>query len=217
MYLSWSAFYEGRTDALYFNVLIPRLLEDLLLKGGVRPCDVGTAPAVEFGLTSRAFEEAAREICERKEEFHILFVHSDLGGRGLEATVEERREALVNTAAEMCGFDSRCAVMLSPKKELEAWALADEGAVKSALGVTTIPGAVFPSSPQQVERLDDPKRTLEGIIQLVLKRGNKKSPQLLVRIAQDQNLDVLRRAPSFAAFEDSLVLALQNSGFIVAE
>lgn len=89
MYLSWSAFYEGATDAQYFNVLIPRVLDDIIRGCGKRPCDVAEFPAVEFGIGERSFESVAKQICARKNEFHIIFVHADLGGRGQAVNVAQ--------------------------------------------------------------------------------------------------------------------------------
>jgi hypothetical protein len=95
MYLSWSAFYEGASDAQYFNIIIPRLLDEIIRVCGKRPCDVGEYPALEFGIGNRSFDDVAVEICERKNEFHIIFVHADLGGRGLAANIAQRREQLI--------------------------------------------------------------------------------------------------------------------------
>ncbi len=213
MYLSWSAFYEGATDAQYFNVLIPRVLDKIIRECGKRPCDVGEFPAVEFGIGDRSFEQVARQICTRRSEFHIIFVHADLGGRGQAASVVHRREQLVQKAQEICGFDPRAAVMLSPKKELEAWALCDLAAVKIALGVKVVPDDLMPATPGAAEKLLDPKANLDGIVKNVARRRSS-SRQILVRIAQEQNIDELRRADSFKEFERCLRQALERYGFI---
>jgi len=213
MYLSWSAFYEGTTDARYFNILIPRVLDEIIRECGKRPCDVGEFPAVEFGVRDRSFDTVAREICERRSEFHIIFVHADLGGRGQAEGVKHRREQLINKAEEICGFDPRVAVMLSPEKELEAWALSDVAAVKTALGVTTISGDLMPATPVAAEKLPDPKANLEGIIRNVIRKKSAHN-QVLVRIAQEQSINELRRANSFKYFEANLRQVLGVGGFI---
>jgi len=213
MYLSWSAFYEGATDAQYFNIIIPRLLDDIIRTSGRRPCDVGEFPAVEFGVVDRSFDKVAEEICARKNEFHIIFVHADLGGRGLAADVALRREQLILQAQSICGFDPQIAVMLSPKKELEAWALADLAAIKAALGVNTIPDDLMPATPSAAEKLPNPKANLNAIVKSAT---NKRSSarNILVRIAQEQSIDELRRAPSFEEFEVRLRYVLGQTGFI---
>ena len=213
MYLSWSAFYEGVTDYHYFNILIPRVLDEIVRECGNRPCDVGEFPAVVFGIGDRSFDHVASEICARRSEFHVIFVHADLGGRGQAAAVAQRREQLIERAQEICGFDPRVAVMLSPEKELEAWALCDPTAVMAALGVNSIPDDLIPASPRAAERLLDPKAALDEIIGSVVRRRSQ-TRQILVRIAQEQSLDELRKANSFRAFEDCLRNVLRNANFI---
>ncbi|QRI65104.1 hypothetical protein JQ506_09060 [Shinella sp. PSBB067] len=213
MYLSWSAFYEGATDAQYFNVLIPRVLDDIIRGCGKRPCDVAEFPAVEFGIGERSFESVAKQICARKNEFHIIFVHADLGGRGQAVNVAQRREKLIQKAKEMCGFDPRVAVMLSPEKELEAWALSDVAAVKAALGVNAVPGNLMPATPAAAERLLDPKANFDEIVKSVIRKRSV-ARQILVRIAQEQSIRELRRSSSFKAFEACLREVLGHHGFI---
>ncbi|CAM8663968.1 MULTISPECIES: hypothetical protein [Sphingobium] len=213
MYLSWSAFYEGKSDAQYFNVIIPRLLDDIIRISGKRPCDIGEFPALEFGIGDRSFDKVAAEICQRKNEFHIIFVHADLGGRGLAANVAQRREQLIQKAQEICDFNAQIAVMLSPEKEVEAWALADLTAIKAALGVNEISHHLVPDTPLAAERLLDPKASLEAIIRSVTNRRST-ARNILVRIAQEQSIDQLRRANSFKMFEVSLRNALTHAGFL---
>ena len=213
MFLSWSAFYEGRSDALYFNVLIPRLLEEIIREEGIRPCDVGILPSVEFGVSKRTFDVVAKEICDRKDEFHVIFIHADLGGRALGETVHQRREALINKAVEICEFNAALAVLLSPEKELEAWVLADHAAIMAAFGISEIPDGLLPANPREAERLPDPKSTLQNITRVV-SGGKRSASQILVRVAQEQNINELRRARSFQAFEKSLKGALKNLRFI---
>lgn len=103
--------------------------------------------------------------------------------------------------------------MLSPKKELEAWALCDHAAVKAALGVKAIPGNFMPETPEAAERIADPKANFNGIINLTaVKKGANR--QILVRIAQEQSLEKLRQMESFREFELSLHEALNHCGFM---
>lgn len=213
MFLSWAAFYEGHSDAHYFNTLIPRFLDDIIRNHGVRPCEVGEFPAVQFGVNGRDFETVSEEICARKGEFHIVFVHADLGGRGLEAGIRNRREALIELARDKCGFDTSTAVMLSPKKELEAWVISDPAAIREALGVTELDQILVPRTANDAERLEDPKRALTAILDSVSVRRRSHN-QVMVRIAQEQNFDALRQAGSFSNFEISLTGALKSIGII---
>jgi hypothetical protein len=211
--LSWAAFYEGRSDSAYFNVLLPRVIEDALRIGGNRPYDVGVSPAVQFGVEERRFEIVSAEICARREEFHILFVHADSGGRAQAQAIENRREALVRLAEKLCNFDRGSAVMLSPRRELEAWALSDADAIASAFGVGVLPPDTVPGAPEEAERLADPKAALREVGRRIGRRRDD-SKGVLVRIAQAQRLDQLRKTVSFREFEEDLLRALRHVGFL---
>jgi hypothetical protein len=211
MYLSWAAFYEGPSDAAYFNVLIPKLLEDILLRSGRRPYDIALAPAVEFGISRRSNLEASQDVCDRKNEFHIIFVQADAGGRGQQAKIATRREAIIDAAVERCEFDREIAVYLSPVKELEAWALCDMDALLVAFGVTRLPQDLAPASPREVERLADPKATLDAI-SIEAGQRRRSASSNLVRIAQEQSLSRLRMVPAFQDLEGQVCRALRHIG-----
>ncbi|WP_121064252.1 DUF4276 family protein [Chachezhania antarctica] len=213
MYLSWAAYYEGSSDEKYFNVLIPRLIDNILLNDGVRPYDVALTPSVTFGIPVRDFDTAADQICARREEFHILIVHADSGGRNLQKNIAFRREALVEKAVEKCGFEPSTTAFLTPIKELEAWAIADFEAVLAAFGAKSDPEGILPTTPKEAEALLDPKATLRDFSRSFSKRKNSDAG-IMVRIAQEQNIEVLRNAASFLEFEESLKLALEHVGCI---
>lgn len=103
--------------------------------------------------------------------------------------------------------------MLSPEKELEAWALSDLAAVKAALGVNAVPGNLMPATPAAAERLLDPKANFDEIIKSVVRKRSM-ARQILVRIAQEQSINELRRSSSFKAFEACLREVLGHHGFI---
>lgn len=212
MYLSWAAYYEGSSDDAYLSVLIPRVIEDILLSEGTRPVFVPTQPSMK--LQRGSVEEIAREICENAEAFHLLFVHADTGGRALEADIAMRREAIVDAAADLCGWRNDRSIFVSPRHEIEAWALVEAGAVCAALGLRRIPPELdLPRSPAAAERLVDPKAHLDRVARAVSGRRNRGTGgQLLTTIAQGQSLTVLRRATSFRAFEAGLRRALLTLG-----
>ena len=64
-YVSWGALYEGPTDQVYFEVLIPRLMEDIVLSSGIRTSTIPSAPAVV--LTRGTIEQVVAEACEARE------------------------------------------------------------------------------------------------------------------------------------------------------
>lgn len=216
MYIAWAAFYEGVTDERYLNVLIPRVLEEIIRTHGTRPAVVPEMPAVTLGAKGRGLQEVAREICANKKAFHVLFFHADTGGRAIEANINTRREAYLRQAALLCEFSVKHAVFVSPRKETEAWALADRDALKRSLGILDFDNHVeVPADARAAEALQDPKATLARIIDSSSKRKRKVKPiVLLPRIAQEQSIQVLREATSFQAFEQNIRSALLSFGLL---
>jgi hypothetical protein len=45
-YVSWGVMYEGPSDRVYFDVLIPRLMEEIVLSCGTRSSTIPDFPAV---------------------------------------------------------------------------------------------------------------------------------------------------------------------------
>ena len=83
-YVSWAALYEGSSDALYFDVLIPRMLRDMIACEGNTLADVPDNAVVRLGHRSRQVETVAQEICHYREAFDLVFIHADTGGRDVE-------------------------------------------------------------------------------------------------------------------------------------
>ena len=154
MYLAWASMYEGGSDATYFDVLIPRVIEQILSLKGIRPVQIPAAPSVRVGVQNRSIDKVAEEICENKDAFHLLFIHADTDGRHRENGIKSRREAYIETANELCGWPSDRTIVLSPRHEMEAWAIADGDAVCRALGYKGKPIELqLPASPLAAERL----------------------------------------------------------------
>ena len=93
MYLAYALFCEGASDYSYFEVLVPRVIESTVLKAGRTPVDVPERPSLRLGRKGRSVEAVAREACDGREAFHVVFVHADTGGRGQRATLPERSTA----------------------------------------------------------------------------------------------------------------------------
>jgi hypothetical protein len=80
-YVSWATFYEGPTDQAYFELLIPRVMEDIIMLHGIRHSTIPPAPAVR--LRRGQVDEVAREACAARAAFYLVFIHADTGGRAL--------------------------------------------------------------------------------------------------------------------------------------
>lgn len=213
-YVAWAALYEGHTDKLYFDVLIPKLMEDFIIRYGIRNSTVPEFPAIY--LRRGSVEEIAREICESQDAFHIAFVHVDTGGRGQQTQVGVRGGLVPRAANLMCGWlEERC-VVVAPTHEMEAWLLADHEAVCDTLGYSGRAHDLgLPTSPRDAERIDDPKGVLDEAVARARGRRGDIPPELLFPVvAQRQSLESLRRLNSFRRFHDDLAAALRSLGCI---
>jgi len=210
IYLSWAALFEGETDRQYFETLIPRVVEELILIHGTIKSEVPAAPAIPISRGDA--KKVARQACAAKEAFQIFFVHADTGGRALEAEMAGRSCEICDEMQRQCAWPLARCVVIAPRKETEAWILADGVAVTSALGYTGLPAtAGLPADAIEAEALVDPKAVLSAAVKQI--RGRRRPPavnHVFPAIAQRQSLDALRRSRSFRDFESDLHVALAD-------
>ena len=215
-YVSWAVMYEGPSDALYLDILLPRAIRELIASEGVALADIPDAPAVRLGRYGREVEKVAREACDARDAFDMIFVHADTGGRHLERGLEQRSTAYCDAFQQCCDWPEERCVTVSPRHETEAWLLADDSAVASALGYRGDRQALgLPADARAADRLPDPKRTLTDAIAAVAGRRRSQRVDLLFpAIAQRQSLDRLRGSPSFQSFRDRLRTCLRSLGHV---
>lgn len=216
-YVSWATFHEGATDAAYLEVLLPRILEDIIAERGIHNSDVPATPGVRLGLNGRAVDDVANEACDAKDAFEIIFIHADTGGRGLAETLASRSASYCQRMYEICQWPTERCVQVAPRHETEAWVLADPSAVLGALGYNgDFRELGLPKDAAAAERLVDPKATLDTALGQVAgpRRRRARVEQLFPAIAQRQELSQLRRSSSYQNFEAALVRCLQHVGCI---
>jgi hypothetical protein len=211
-YVAWAALYEGASDAAYFDVLIPRLMEELVI-AGTRSATIPNLPAIR--LKRAGPQEVASEACKNADAFFVVFIHADAGGRGLARGLEQRSTAYCEAMRELCNWPTDRCVVIAPRHETEAWVLADPAAVTEALGYTGTPASVgLPMNAAEAERVADPKAILEQAI--VRTRGRRRGAIDVARvfpaIARRQNLTIVRRSESFRVFQDRVRVALNDLG-----
>lgn len=215
-YVSWAAFYEGETDALYLDVLLPRILRDLIAKEGLELVDVPEVPAVRLGQFGRSVENVACEACTFKDAFHLVFIHADTGGRGLERNLSSRSQAYCECMQRLCNWPVDQCITITPRHETEAWLLADPVAVTAAFGYNGSPSEVgIPVNARAAERLPDPKATLKEVSERISGRRRKQAIEnTFPAIGQRQDLNILRSSKSFNDFEGRLRMCLRSLRFI---
>jgi hypothetical protein len=209
IYLAWAVLYEGESDAAYYDVMIPRLMDDLVRAGTKFPT-IPEAPAVRFRRAS--IEAVAQEACELRDAFYLAFIHSDAGGRGLQRTLGNRSCSYCEKMNELCDWPRTTCIVLAPERETETWLLADPQAILGSLGYTgTAASLSLPENVRQAERLQDPKGVLRNAVDLVRRRPSRgEAGEIYSTIAQRQDLGKLRQAASFRGFEERLSLALRE-------
>lgn len=211
-YIGWAVLYEGASDAAYFDVLLHRIMEDIVFKGTKFP-NIPTAPSIR--LRRGSAEDFAQEACATQEAFHLLFIHADTGGRAQEANIDDRTTAYRDALNRCCNWPIERCVIITPRHETEAWVLADPDAICGALGYRGDPQAIgLPATAAEAERLVDPKATTQRAIG-TLRRGRRDSgdaSQIFAAVAQRQSLDRLRGSVSFQQFEAGLEAGLRHIG-----
>jgi hypothetical protein len=213
MYLSFGIFCEGNSDRAYLNVLVPRSIENLIISEGERKIDIASQP-IEIPFKNRTIEDVANAACQAKDAIHLFFVHADTGGRGQQQGINQRSLAYCEAMNRICEWPCVRCVVIAPRHETEAWVMLDQDAVAQALGFQ---GALtdygMPQNARESERLEDPKSTLNTIIESVRGRRRRDSAtDLYPAVAGRQSFDSLRTAQSFVAFEERLRAALRSLG-----
>lgn len=213
-YLSWAALYEGPSDSAYFEVLIPRVMEEMVRAYGTRNSTVPLAPAIV--LARKSVAEVAKEACDARHAFHLVFIHADTGGRALEGNLASRSTKYCEAMHDLCEWPPARCIPIAPRHEIEAWMLADAEAVTDALGYVGSPNSIgLPAGAPQAEQLNDPKAVLAAAITQV--RGRRRRvdvKQIAAAIAQRQLLTKLRRSRSFVDFEAKVHNALSDLGAV---
>ena len=214
-YLSWAALYEGASDQAYFEILLPRLMNTLIIERGRRPATIPDLPSIVF--RRNGVDQVAKAACNSRDAFHLIFIDADTGGRGQEEGLQHRATAYCEAMRRVCDWNPRRCISILPKHETEAWLLCDYEAILGALGFSGRPETVgLPTTPRAAERLVDPKAVLSQAIDQIRgrRRGGSNATLLYPAIAQRQNLQKLVQSDSFSDFQSRLMDALEDLGFL---
>ena len=215
-FLSWAVYYEGPSDALYLDVLIPRIINDLVVREGTDLIEVPEVPAIRMGQEDRSVEGVAKEACKARAAFDIVFIHADTGGRGVAKTLPARTAGYCKAMHELCDWPPNRCISVTPCHETEAWLLADGRAILEALGYNgDLADVGLPANASAAERLNDPKQTLRSAIeQIAGRRRSQNIDRLFPAIAQRQSLETLRGSNSFQSFENRLRGSLRDLHYL---
>jgi hypothetical protein len=121
-YVAWAALYEGRSDDIYFGLLIPRAMEAIIAAHGTRNVSVPLQPALVMQRGSAV--QVGQEACGNRQAFHIMFIHADTGGRAQAGDIDDRSSAYCAAMQQICAWPPTRCVTIQPRHETEAWLLA---------------------------------------------------------------------------------------------
>lgn len=206
--LSVGLFAEGSSDYDFFRPLLRRVLEDLCSQG--TPVLIGDAVALR-GTGDRREDKIDDAVARARDAIDLVVIHADGAGqpdriRGQQIEPGRRR-------SEALGIP---AVGMVPVREMEAWALCDGEAIRRTWGTRLDDGTLgIPSRAADVERITDPKATLNAIHAMVVRaRGRTAVTTHLPRLAEELSLARLRLVPAFIAFEADCRSALERLGYL---
>lgn len=202
---------EGPTDRRFLEPLLFRAVERHIRQAGHYRVEIiermhDLSKIVPDGSSSYT-DRAVAALSGASQYVDLAFVHTD-GGRQVGAARKERVAPFVRgcTEVEVVG--------VLPVYEMEAWAIADGDALRTALGVNL--SDVDLGVPTDPESILDPKATLDNIARVP--RRNRRKPiggaRHLAILGEHASLDCMDRLESFRTFDQSLQEALSNLGVI---
>lgn len=214
-YLSIALYAEGPTDYYFLSPILQRLCEDICMREATEPVEVSPALALDHPEThsnsprEQRILEAAR--CANGA-WQIIFIHGDGSGNSKAARDNLVQPAIdaISASPELEGIG----VGVVPIRETEAWAISDGDAIRSAFGTRLNNQELgLPANGRQVERVIDPKSTLDiafTAAQPNRKRKGQGASPYLNAIAQQISLNELRKVGSFEQLENELTDVLQQ-------
>lgn len=217
IYLQAGLFAEGSTDYEFLLPLLGRLLGDLSAKRYAGAIEVPDPIGIDADPSARARRRGRiADALERAwDRCHIFIIHADADGdtwaareERINPGVEDARRKLEivlsqgHSAAEVPR--ELLAVACIPVREIEAWMLTDETALRRIVGSK----AVF-KLPLDPEKERYPDKVLDSIF-VGLKR--KRPMELYAFLGNRVSLDSLRRLTAFREFEAELSRAIEAVG-----
>jgi hypothetical protein len=219
-YLALALYGEGPTDYQFLMPLLPRAAEDLCCRLGREEATVGEVIPLDPPADVRGRprdEQVLAAVHPIAEAVDILVLHTDANGDARRAEAERIRPSRERINTELSWPPQRV-VGAVPSCMIEAWALADGDALRSAFGTTLDDAALgLPRLAHQLESLLEPGSTLDRAYLAVTgpRRGRRaRAADFLEIIARTIRLERLRLLASYQQFEEELEAALRLLHFL---
>lgn len=223
-YLGMALFAEGPTDYRFLPPLLRRTTENLCLQRARTTVEVGEILPLYSPEKYRDADLSTQILSAAREAqgaFDILFIHTDGAGDPDAAYAQRVQPAAERITAELEAQQQRT-IGVVPVREMEAWTLVDGEALRGAFGTVLDDSAMgIPGKSRDVERILDPKQTLNQIYSQVIgshrRRKSRKVEEFFDAIGERVQLSCLRQVPAFQRFERDLSNALVELGYLADE
>lgn len=194
-YLTSALLAEGSTDDRFLGPLLERLLVD---QAAALPGETQIAP-VQITRDHQGpprVDEVASIMTSEDFEADIVFFHRDCGPRF--RRVDEQWFQPLNRALASLG-SSRRWVPLCPRRETEAWMLADHRALAAIVGVPADFLEDMPDNGPEIEGTADPKRLLSDAVasKRARRRTSRDSSSYYSALGEAVSLEKLNSLSSF--------------------
>jgi hypothetical protein len=215
LYLSTALVAEGPSDEWFLPIVLQQALREICAQRADVYVEI---PDVQVLRPQAGDAGLVRGICniadQALDDLAILFYHYDGTARPDKAAAKYWTP-LTAAWADIRG--GRELVAIVPVREMEAWALADPEALRTVFGTGSVRRRPFQSDRlADVERLDDPKRTLQEIA-VGGRGGRQHGPDpaaYLTRIAELLSIERLRAVPSFQQWQADTIDALRKMRYL---
>jgi hypothetical protein len=220
-YLGLALVSEGSSDLRFLPNILRRTTEELCLQHASEIIEVGDVLSLPRRKEEKGWVDQVSEAAGPfQEAFGILFIHTD-GGNDHQEAIHSRVTPIREKLILMIGQDYekyQQVVGVVPVREMEAWAIADGDALRSAFGSRrTDQDLGIPLWPRDAEKDPDPKRTLKQAYEAAAGRSrSRRVASALDVISERVRLEHLRMLPAFQRFEDELRAALDSLGLFAA-
>lgn len=206
---------EGPTDNRFFQNIIQRLVENLLIiqeKEAIIQCSI----IQKNGLTS---EDIVYNAARQSKYSTLLILHSDADNFTVQEIIENKFKAGIKNVNN-CNDNEVCKtiILLIPVVETETWMLIDKDLLREEINTQLSNeelGLIYKTG--NIENINDPKQKIINAIQahhlsLPVKRRRYAVTirDLYEPMGQKINLEKLEALSAFTTFKENLIAALKG-------
>lgn len=211
---------EGTTDVRFLKSVIFKSIQELSWQ-----CDnqVEIFDIREITAEGDSFVEKMLDASKRAcQEYGIsaLCIHADSDARSIDAVMQNKFEPFFSALNEMSEEDyCKHIIPTIPIQMIESWMLADKELLKHLINAKDMSDADL-GLERTPESYADPKKAIENAIRNSMSEQPKKKrnqigiADLYEILGNRLSLERLRTIPSFAKFEENVIIVFKNMGLM---